>query len=246
MRQRWMCGVGVVLWLGSSGAVFAAQRHVPLTDDQIRASVEHNLFDAGLVRLKVSVHDGAVTLDGTVPSLWAKGEALRQARKVSDVKDVAISIDITRAESDTDLADAIGHALRRSVFLTMFDDINATVVDGVVTLTGAVTTPYKSHEMVQAVSRIEGVQEIADRIQLLPVSLFDDQIRYEVASRIYNHPMFSRYSIQANPPIRIIVKNGHVTLAGVVPAEMDRRVAESLVREVFGVLGVENALRTER
>jgi osmotically-inducible protein OsmY len=246
MRQRWIGGLGVVLWLIGTGAAFAAQRHIPLTDDHIRASVEHNLFDAGLVGVKVSVHDGDVTLAGTVPSLWAKDEAVRQARKVSDVKEVAVSLGVARAESETDLAQSVGHALRGSAFLTMFDDVNGMVTNGVATLTGAVTTPYKAHEVTEAVSRVEGVQEIVDRIEILPASTFDDQIRYAVASRIYNHPMFWQYSIHAIPPIRIIVRNGHVTLAGVVPTEMDRRVAESLAREVFGVLGVENALRTER
>jgi osmotically-inducible protein OsmY len=162
------------------------------------------------------------------------------------VKGVAVSLGVARAESDTDLAQSVGHALRGSAFLTVFDDVNGMVTNGVVTLTGDVTTPYKAHEVTEAVSRVEGVQEIVDRIEILPASTFDDQIRYAVASRIYNHPMFWQYSIHAIPPIRIIVRNGHVTLAGVVPTEMDRRVAESLAREVFGVLGVENALRTER
>jgi hyperosmotically inducible protein len=235
---------GFVLALSLCGAALvAAQHHVSLTDDQIRAQVEHHMFDAGLVGVVATVQNRSVTLTGTVPSLWAKDEAVKQARRVSDVKEVISTLAVKRAESDTDLANSIGDALRSSVFLTVFDDVNGMVVNGVATLTGQVTTPYKSQGIVQAVSRVEGVQQIIDRVEVLPSSIFDDQIRYAVANRIYNDPAFSQYSMQARPPIHVIVKSGHVTLRGVVGSEMDRRLAELLARDIFGVLGVENILR---
>jgi osmotically-inducible protein OsmY len=128
---------------------------------------------------------------------------------------------------------------------TVFDDVNGVVMDGVATLTGSVTTAYKSQGILQAVSRVEGVQEIVNRIEVLRASGFDDEIRYAVADRIYNDAAFMQYSMQSKPSIHIIVKNGHVTLTGVVDSEMDRRLAEMLARDVFGVLGVDNVLRIE-
>jgi osmotically-inducible protein OsmY len=245
MRKACVVGVALVVWL--SGVTWAAaQRHLPLTDDQIRAQVEHQLFDAGLVSVTVSVKGGQVTLAGTVPSLWVKDEAVKRARKVNDIKEVVSTLAVARGESDTDLAEAVAGTLRGSIFLTVFDDVSVMVVGGVATLTGSVTTPYKAQGMVEAVSRVEGVQQVINRIEVLPVSMFDDQIRYAVAARIYNDPAFFRYGTQANPPIHIIVKSGRVTLTGAVGSEMDRRLAEMLAREVFGVLGVENALRTDR
>jgi osmotically-inducible protein OsmY len=243
MRKVWVGAL--ILWL-FGGAWLAAQRDVPLTDDQIRAQIEHRLFDAGLVGVKVAVHAGNVTLTGMVPSLWAKDEAVEQARKINDVKEVVTTLDVARGESDLDLADAVASTLQACVYFTVFDDVSVMMIDGVATLTGSVTTPYKSQGMVRAVSRVEGVQQIVDRIEVLPVSVFDDRIRYAVADRIYNDPGFSRYSVRASPPIHIIVKGGHVTLTGVVGSEMDRRLAEMRAREVFGVFGVENRLRTER
>jgi osmotically-inducible protein OsmY len=227
-------------------ASVAGQRHVTLTDDQIKAQVDHKLFDAGLVGITVGVREGNVTLTGTVPSLWSKDAAVKETRKVSDVKEVTSTLTVTRAESDADVAAAIGDALRGSVFFTVFDDVNGVVADGVATLTGSVTTPYKSQGILQAVSRVEGVQEIVNRIEVLPASGFDDEIRYAVAARIYNNAAFTQYAIQSKPSVHIIVKNGHVTLTGMVNSEMDRRLAQMLAHEVFGVLGVDNALRIER
>jgi osmotically-inducible protein OsmY len=77
------------------------------------------------------------------------------------------------------------------------------------------------------------------------VSGFDDQIRHSAAVRIYNDPLFWNYAIQMNPPIHIVVKHGRVTLNGAVTSEVERRKAEQLARDVFGVLSVDNQLRTE-
>lgn len=95
-------------------------------------------------------------------------------------------------------------------------------------------------------SRVDGVQQVVDKLEVLPVSGFDDQIRYAAAVRIYNDPLFWNYAIQVNPPIHIVVKHGRVTLTGVVVSEVERRKAEQIARSIFGVLSVENRLRLER
>jgi len=65
---------------------------------------------------------------------------------------------------------------------------------------------------------------------VLPLSTFDDHIRWAAASTIYRDPMFTAYAIQANPPIHIIVENGKVTLKGVVATPMEKQIAETKVR----------------
>ena len=57
--------------------------------------------------------------------------------------------------------------------------------------------------------------------------------------------MFSNYAIQVNPPIHVVVENGHVTLTG-VNSEVERRQAETVARTTFGVFSVENQLRLDR
>ena len=70
----------------------------------------------------------------------------------------------------------------------------------------------------------------------------DDRIRGTIAYQIYSDTLFGNYS-QATPPIRVIVENGHVTLAGVTDTQGERLKAESIARSVPGVFKVDNLLR---
>jgi hyperosmotically inducible protein len=223
-----------------------AQQHEPLTDQQIASQVEHRLVEQDIRGVVVTVRDRTVTLNGTVRSLWAKEEAVEEARKVNDVKDVVSTLTVMRGENDQAVGEAVAAKLRRYVFFTVFDDVDVETAAGVATLTGYVTMPYKAQAMMKLASRVDGVQQVVDKLEVLPVSGFDDQIRYAAAVRIYNDPLFWNYAIQVNPPIHIVVKNGRVTLTGVVISEVERRKAEQIAREVFGVLSVENKLRLER
>jgi len=152
---------------------------------------------------------------------------------------------VMRTESDEMLANEIAKRVRQYVFYTIYDDVEGSVRDGVVTLTGKVTMPYKASAIGDLVARIPGVREVDNRISTLPVSTFDDQLRVTIASQIYRDPLFSNYAIQVNPPIHIVVENGHVTLTGVVNSEVERRKAEMVARTTFGVFSVDNQLRLE-
>jgi hyperosmotically inducible protein len=90
------------------------------------------------------------------------------------------------------------------------------------------------------------VREVDNKIEALPVSTFDDQLRVAIASNIYRDAMFWNYAIQVNPPIHVIVDRGQVTLTGVVNSEVERRVAEFKARETFGSFSVVNKLVLER
>ena len=218
-----------------------------LSDSQIKTNVEHNLskLDLGSSPVKVSVRDGVVTLSGTVPSLWLKQEAVTRARKADAVKSVVADLTVRRAESDQKLADEIAKQVRQYVFYTIYDDVEGAVHDGVVTLTGKVTMPYKASEIGDRVARVPGVQEVDNKISTLPVSTFDDQLRVTIAQQIYRDPMFWNYAIAVNPPIHVVVENGHVTLTGVVNSEVERRKAEAVARTTFGVFSVDNQLRLD-
>ena len=138
----------------------------------------------------------------------------------------------------------IANSVERYTQFTIYDDVNAGVKDGVVTLTGKVTMPYKRDEIAKRVAKIDGVREVRDQISVLPVSTFDDQLRYRIARAIYRNSNFWNYAIMANPPIHIIVENSRVTLTGVVTSEVDRALARSLANQ-FGVLSVKNELKTD-
>lgn len=145
---------------------------------------------------------------------------------------------------DSRLAHEIGRTVRQYERFTIFDDVNGRVDGGIVTLEGRVTMPYKKSEIEQRVGRIDGIREMKSNIQVLPVSPFDEELRYRVARAIYGNPSFWNYAAMPKPPIHIIVENGRVTLTGVVNSDVDRAMARSLATGL-GELSVKNELRTD-
>lgn len=138
----------------------------------------------------------------------------------------------------------VSKAVNHYAYFSIFDDVSAQVKDGVVTLTGKVTMPYKQDEIVKRVTKVAGVRAVRDRIEVLPVSQFDDQLRVRIARAIYSNPALWNYRLGPNPSIHVIVEHGHVTLTGVVLNNSDRLIARSLVNQ-FGVMTVANELKTE-
>jgi hyperosmotically inducible protein len=133
--------------------------------------------------------------------------------------------------------------LRYSQF-TIFDSVQAQIDEGVVTLTGKVTMPYKRDEIGRRVAKVDGVREVNNRIGVLPASQFDDELRYGIARAIYGNSNFWNYGNMANPPIHIIVERGRVTLEGVVNSEVDRMLARSIAGS-FNAFSVTNNLKTD-
>jgi hyperosmotically inducible protein len=145
---------------------------------------------------------------------------------------------------DVRLAGDIAQSIDRYTRLTIFDHIGATVENGVVTLTGKVTMPYKKDDIAKRIAKVDGVRGVRDGVEVLPVSIYDDELRYRVARAIYGNSSFWTYASMANPPIHIIVEGGRVTLAGVVNSNVERMLARSLATGL-GELSVTNALRTD-
>ena len=150
----------------------------------------------------------------------------------------------TLDRKDYQLARDIASSVDRYTQFTIFDDVNAFVKDGVVTLSGKVTMPYKRNDIAKRVAQIDGVREVRDEITVLPVSQFDDELRNRIARSIYGNSNFWNYAIMPNPPIHIVVEHGRVTLTGVVGSNVDRMLAQSLATQ-FGALSVKNALKTD-
>jgi len=151
----------------------------------------------------------------------------------------------TGDRKDLQVFNDISKAVTRYTHFTVFDNVDAAVKDGVVTLTGQVTMPYKRDDIENRVAKIDGVKQVNDKITVLPVSQFDDQLRYRIARAIYSNPNFWNYAIGPNPPIHIVVNHGHVTLEGVVMNDADRIIAKSIASNQFGVMSIENNLKTD-
>ena len=127
---------------------------------------------------------------------------------------------------------------------SIFDSVHMQVDNGIVTLTGKVTMPYKKNDIEKRIAKIDGVDQVVNKITVLPVSTFDDELRFRIARAIYGNSNFWNYGSMANPPIHIIVENGHVTLDGVVNSNTDRMLARSIASS-FGAFSVTNDLKTD-
>ncbi len=140
----------------------------------------------------------------------------------------------------------VGHQLRMLPYYSVFDNLEFRVEGYRVQLYGQTIRPTLKSDAEAAVKRIEGVESVVNKIQVLPVSFFDDRIRRAEFRAIYSHPALNRYALQPVPPIHIIVNNGHVTLVGVVANQMDKNIANLQANGVRDVFSVANKLRVER
>lgn len=221
-----------------------AARAAAATDSQIKAEVNRQLarLDRGAARLTVDVKDGVVSLSGDIATLWLKEEAIRRALKVEGVQSLQATLTIPRAENDRALVRDVGDRIRHYDLYTVYDSIEGRVSNGRVRLEGAVTEEKKSADIVERVAKVKGVQAIDNRMEVLPASQSDDRLRVVIATAIYNDQAFGDYSM-VDPPVHVIVNNGHVTLVGYVRSQIERIKAESIARSVQGVLALENKVQ---
>ena len=113
--------------------------------------------------------------------------------------------------------------------------------DGV-TLFGQVTRPTLKTDVERVVKTVEGVEKVDNQIEVLPVSPNDDRLRLRLFRAIYGFNALQRYALPVVKPIRIIVKNGHVTLEGIVDSEGDKDLVNLRARGVSGSFSVTNNL----
>ena len=132
----------------------------------------------------------------------------------------------------------VRHELVMLPYYTVFDDLAYKVDGGAVTLYGYTANPVLKTDAERAVRRIEGVENVVNNIEVLPVSPNDDRIRRDVYRAIYSQPGLDMYSLRAVPTIHIIVKNGHVILTGAVGNQGDKERAEMAAKGVPGVFSV--------
>ncbi len=136
------------------------------------------------------------------------------------------------------------HQLVMLPYYTVFDDLAFRVDESTVTLLGDVTNPVLKSDAENVVKRIEGVTQVLNRINVLPLSDFDWQIRRAEFRAIYGSPQIGdRYANQALPSIHIIVSNGHVKLEGVVANQADKDFINVRANGVPNVFSVENDLQ---
>lgn len=156
-----------------------------------------------------------------------------------------------QAQDSERMADRISKQVRKELvtlpFYSVFDNFQYKVSpDGEVTLLGQVIRPTLKSGAENVVKRIEGVTKVNNEIEVLPLSPNDDRIRLAAYRAIYGHTALQTLSVRAVPPIHIIVRNGNITLEGVVATSMEKQVAEAQARQVPGSFQVTNNLMVEK
>jgi hyperosmotically inducible protein len=140
----------------------------------------------------------------------------------------------------------VRHELVMLPYYGVFDNLAYRVDGNTVTLLGQVSRPTLKSDAENVVKDIEGVERVVNNIEVLPVSPHDDNLRIAAYRAIYGHTALNRYALQAVPPIHIIVKNGNITLEGVVANEGDKNIAGIQAKGVPGAFSVTNNLMIEK
>src|SRR5580700_1776725 len=129
----------------------------------------------------------------------------------------------------------VRHEVLMLPWFGVFDNISFRVDGFTVTLMGQVVRPSLRSDAENAVKHIEGVDKVVNQIEVLPVSPMDDRLRRELYRAIYGYPALEKYALGVQKPIRILVKNGNLTLEGVVDNDNDKNLAGLRANGVSGI-----------
>jgi hyperosmotically inducible protein len=236
------------LMLAMAAQVTFAKKQVD-SPAQITAKVEDKLYHAQVFKhgnVQVNVDKGVATLTGTVDCVGFKMDAERAARKVDGVT----VVDNINVYAEDVTPRQIAEQARKDILTysayTIFDNITLEVQGERLAVNGQVTQPYKKQDIGNFLAHIRGVAELDDNLEVLPISQYDDSLRLAIARAIYKDPFFIHYADQALPPIHVIVKNGNVTLEGVVASQLDRAKAEADARLAATYFSFTDNLRIEK
>ena len=246
-----MTSAGVRNTLRTGGlALAAALAFIPVAradDAGLRQRIAARLDKAGLAgrgQIEVEVRDGSAVLSGFATTVDAQRRAEKAARKETKTVDNRIRVVPDAPRSDAEIRQAAADAVLGYVHYGVFDSVGVGVADGVVTLQGWVLEPWRKSDIEGLVTRLDGVREVRNEIRVQPTSPFDDRLRLQLYRRIYGNGIFERYSTLVNPPIRIVVERGNVTLTGVVNSKVEKAVLESIARGVLA-FRVDNQVQIE-
>ena len=219
-------------------------------DREIQKQSEDTLQKKDRLRgVTAGVEDGIVTLGGKVDLYIDKVDAERRVRKVHNVDGVRNHVEVQGATiPDAALMETLSNKLRydRVGFGIVFNSLTLSIEKGSVTVGGNVRDYPDRDSALAILATSPGVKDVIDEIDVAPLSAFDDDLRIRLARAIYGHPSLQQYAIDPQAPIRIVVENGNVELAGVVLNTGDRQVAYMQANSVPGVFSVKNNLTVAR
>ncbi len=140
------------------------------------------------------------------------------------------------------LSREIHHQILVLPFYSVFDSVRFTMDGHNVILTGQVLRRNLKEQAEAAVKSVEGVGVVVNKIEILPASPSDDDLRNTIYRAIYEDSTLARYATQDVPPIHIIVNNGTVSLEGSIDSLSDKNLAGVRAGGVANIGSVKNNL----
>jgi osmotically-inducible protein OsmY len=187
----------------------------------------------------VTVHDGVVTLTGTVDSYTKKLEAEDAAKNVAGVKAVVEKIEVHHHNSwdkknDNDIADEIVKAYKWNWQIPN-DKVHVKVENGWVVLTGELNWNYQKEEAKNAIKNLEGIVNVSNNITIKSETV--DAMEKEVIE----HHLQRSWALNADD-IKVKVEGTKVTLNGTVGSLYQKEEAGRIAWKTPGIWNLENNL----
>ena len=230
------------------GAVLAlAVDALAASDAQLARRIEGRLLKAGFDQrgdIKVDVESGVARLNGIVLRWVDVREADKLARK--EVKSVVNLLRVVpeQPRSDKDIRADVEKAVLRWERYGPFDAVGIEVRDGVVTLGGFVEDPWKRGQIEERLTRVDAIRDVINNLRVQGFSQNDVSLRAEVFTKIYADPMFERFANRLDPPVRVYVDRGRVTLVGVVGSRVEQITVGHIARATLA-FSVTNLVEVE-
>jgi osmotically-inducible protein OsmY len=217
-------------------------------DAAVQKKIESRLAKAGLGQdadIQVEVRNGVASLSGITLSLHDRRAAEKAAGKEAKAVDSRLQV-FPEKRSDAELEKDVADAILGYVYYGVFDSVSAGVSDGVAVLQGSVLNEYRRDQILDRVARVAGLRDLKSEIRVQPVSFFDDRLRRELFYKIYGdrNGLFVRFANAVNPPVRILVENGRVTLTGYVGTVLEQSVLGHIARGTLA-FSVDNQVRLD-
>lgn len=216
-------------------------------DAEVQRQIEERFAKAGLVQdagVQITVEDGIVHLKGIALTLGDARQAEREARKVAKIVINEIRVFPENTRSDRAIRKDAEEAVYTYARYGVFDAVGLSVDEGVVTVEGFVNDSVRRREIEERVARVEGVRDVHNDLRLQGTSTYDERLRRQLYARIYNDPLFAQYASWPEPPVRVFVDRGRVTLAGTVSSKVEQTRLGMIAGESLA-FSVRNAVRLE-
>ena len=210
-----------------------------IPDAQVVAEIQDHLYHANVFKhghIQVTVANRVATLSGSVDSVGVKMDAQNAAMKDEDIARTVNNIQVeTGTVTPVQVVEQARRRLLTCYAYTVSDLLTFEAHGNTVVVLGQVTQPYKKVAIGNTVAHIKGVAALDNKIEVLPLSSYDDDLRMHVARAIYDDPYFAEYVAAGRLPIHVVASGGAITLEGIVDSQEDRmRAAEDAGNSYHG------------